>query len=181
MGRPTKLDEQTQRLILVGIRLGLTYADAAQAAGIHRSTFHRWIAKGNTAKRGKFCDFRDTLERANAEAQMITAKVVHDAAKGGQEITETRRVEKADGAIEKTTITKKALPDWKAAALILERRFSESWGRRDSLKVEVDWRRELTQMGVDPDEAVNQVVEVLRSFRTSDTGDIASSDEAITV
>ena len=53
MGRPTKLDERTQRLILVGIRLGLTYNDAAQAAGVHRSTFHRWIAKGKTAKRGK--------------------------------------------------------------------------------------------------------------------------------
>ena len=180
MGRPTKLDEQTQRLILVGIRLGLKYEEAAQAAGICEATFYNWINRGKQAKSGKFLGFLESLKRSNAEAQMVTAKIVHDAAKGGKEIIETRTVTRADGSQEITVTEKVALPDWRAAALILERRFSESWGRRDSLKVEVDWRRELTQMGVDPDEAVNQVVEVLRSFRTSDTGDIASSDEAIT-
>ena len=181
MGRPTKLDEQTQRLILVGIRLGLTYSDAAQAAGIHRSTFHRWIAKGNKARRGKFCDFCDTLSRVNAEAQMVTAKVVHDAAKGGQPIKETRTVIRADGSQEITVTEKVSQPDWRAAALILERRFPESWGRRDSLKVEVDWRQELTQIGVDPDEAVNQAVEVLRTLRSDETSNIDSGHEAITI
>ena len=74
----------------------------------------------------------------------MTAKIVHDAAKGGIPVKETRTVTRADGSQEITVTEKVSQPDWRAAALILERRFPESWGRRDSLKVEVDWRKELT-------------------------------------
>ena len=179
--RPTKLDEHTQRLILVGIRLGLTYEDAAQAAGLHRSTFHRWVAKGKSAQRGKFCDFCDALERANAEAQLTLAKLIHDAARGGQPITETRTVTRADGSVETTVTEKAASPDWRAAALILERRFPDQWGRRDALKVEVDWRQELQEIGVDPDAIVNQTVELLRAVRANDASDSLGSREAIEV
>ena len=138
MGRPTKLDNRTKNLIFIGVRLGLTYADAAQAAGIHRSTFHRWIAKGKSAKSGVYRDFCDALDKANAEAQVLNAKIIHDSARGGQPIKETRTVTRADGSQEITVTEKTALPDWRAAALILERRFSESWGKRDSLKTNLE-------------------------------------------
>ena len=181
MGRPTKLDERTKNLILIGIRLGLTYDDAAQAAGISYRTFANWMQKGREAKSGKFFQFFHALKRANAEAQMINAKIVHDAAKGGIPIKETRTVIRADGSQEVTVTEKVAQPDWRAGAMILERRFPDSWGRRDSLKVEIDWRKELTQIGVDPDEAVNQAVEVLRTLRSDETSNIDSGHEAITI
>lgn len=138
MGRPTKLCDRTKGLILVGIRLGLTYEDAAQAAGVHRSTFHRWMQKGKSAKSGVYRDFCDALERANAEGQIINAKIVHDAAKGGQPIKETRTVTRANGTQETTVTERVAQPDWRCSAWILERRFTESWGRRDSLKTNLE-------------------------------------------
>jgi hypothetical protein len=104
--------------------------------------------------------------------------MIHDAAKGGQDVIETRIVEKADGTIEKTTIQKKASPDWRAAALILERRFPESWGRRDSLKVDVSWRQELQALGVDPDEAIDYTTELLRAIADRSASALERSDDA---
>lgn len=164
MARPTKLDDRTQSLILVGVRLGLTYEDAAQAAGIHYRTLALWMAKGKTATRGQFFQFFQALTRAKQEAQLTLAKQIHDAARGGQMLKETRTTTHSDGSVETVVIERQSPPDWRAAALILERRYPESWGRRDSLKVDVSWRQELQALGVDPDEALDYTTELLRAI-----------------
>jgi hypothetical protein len=139
------------------------------------------MAKGKFSRRGKFCEFCEALERANAEAQLALAKLIHDAARGGQPIKETRTVTRADGSIETTVTEKTAAPDWRAAALMLERRFPAQWGRKDAVKVEVDWRQELQQIGVDPDAIVNQTVELLRGLRADDASHPLGSGEAIEI
>lgn len=161
MARPTKLDDRTQNLILVGVRLGLTYTDAAQAAGVSYRTFARWVQKGQTAKSGKFWHFCHALERAKAEMQLTMAKVVHDAAKGGQPIKETRTVERADGTVEKTTVEKTASSDWRAALAVLERKSPETWGRRQAVKIEVDWRASLEAAGYDSEAIFEQLVDAV--------------------
>jgi len=181
MARPSKLDDRTKNFILVGVRLGLTYEDAAQAAGISPATFYNWQRRGRHAKQGQFLEFLEALTRAKQEAQLTLAKQLHDAAKGGQPLKETRTTTRPDGGVETVVIERQAPADWRAAALILERRYAERWGRRDSLKVFVDWRQELQQMGVDPDEAVRRAVELLRTLREADASDPLGSDEAIEV
>jgi hypothetical protein len=42
MSRPTKFTPETVHGILAGIRAGLPYRLAAEAAGVSESTFHQW-------------------------------------------------------------------------------------------------------------------------------------------
>lgn len=170
MARPTKLDERTQSLILVGVRLGLTYEDAARAAGICEATFYNWTSRGKKARRGKFLEFFESLTRAKGGAQLTLAKQIHDAAKGGQMLKETRTTTHPDGSVETVVIERQIPADWRAAALILERRYPETWGRRDSLKVDVSWRQELQALGVDPDEAIDYTTELLRAIADRQAG-----------
>ena len=57
MGRPTKLNEQTQKRFIDGLRLGLTYKLAASYAGIDISTFHLWMQKGREQSEGIYSDY----------------------------------------------------------------------------------------------------------------------------
>ena len=37
-----------------------------RVAGINETTFYRWLKRGATAKSGKFCRFRQSLEESEA-------------------------------------------------------------------------------------------------------------------
>ena len=74
---------------------------------------------------------------AREYSQLLNAKVVYGATKGGQPIKETRTVTRSDGSQEITVTEKVSQPEWRASAWILERRFTESWGRCDILKGEL--------------------------------------------
>lgn len=67
-GRPTKLTPAVQRRILKAIEAGCTIEHAAQAAGIHKATLHRWRQQGAEAKTGILRDFCDALEIAEGKA-----------------------------------------------------------------------------------------------------------------
>lgn len=58
-GRPTKYDDAIVKLIVNGIRAGLTNKDAALVAGINETTLIRWEKK--------YANFADQLTRARAE------------------------------------------------------------------------------------------------------------------
>jgi hypothetical protein len=71
MPRP-KLDVAlTQRLVDL-IRAGNYLEVAATAAGIHRSTLHRWMRLGRGQKRGRYRKFLSAVEKAQAEASPVT-------------------------------------------------------------------------------------------------------------
>jgi len=53
MGRP-KLDPATMQKIVDLIRAGNYLEVAATAAGIHRSTLHRWMKHGRDQERGRY-------------------------------------------------------------------------------------------------------------------------------
>ena len=67
-GRKTLLDATTEREIVNAIRAGAYDWVAAQAAGIARSTFYDWMARGRVGER-PFSDFSDKVARARAEAR----------------------------------------------------------------------------------------------------------------
>jgi hypothetical protein len=107
VGRP-KLDPAlTQRLVDL-IRAGNYLEVAATAAGIHRSTLHRWMRLGRGQKRGRFHKFLTAVQKAQAES------------------------ESRDVAI----IAKAASDDWKAAAWRLERKQPRRYGPRVGVMVQ---------------------------------------------
>lgn len=103
MARPTKLTPETTKKLCNAIQLGATYAMACKYAGVSYGRFREWIKKGESANRGKFHEFSETIKAAEGKATVQWLAKIEQAAN--------------DGA-------------WQAAAWKLERRYPESYGRQ---------------------------------------------------
>ena len=68
MARPTVLNEQVYQKLLEALRGGAFDWVAAEAAGIHRSTFYEWMARGEQGERTWAVFAREVL-RARAQAR----------------------------------------------------------------------------------------------------------------
>ncbi|MEO6326233.1 MAG: hypothetical protein ABIT01_13300 [Thermoanaerobaculia bacterium] len=116
MGRPPK--EITPELlaeILEAIKLGVPASSAAIAAGVSRTVFHEWLAKGRAERdahgsKSEFADFADAIEKARAEFVRTNVRLV-------QKAGET---------------------SWQAAMTLLERRDPENFGRRETIAGDKD-------------------------------------------
>lgn len=127
MARPSKIDDTILlpdgkggssprirwEVIVERVRAG-SYAEVAAAStGIGRTTYYRWLELGEdrwvdgelVRARPQYRGFRDAIDRAAAEAEMIA--VAH--------------------------VQRAAADDWRAAMTYLERRAPERWRRRDTV------------------------------------------------
>ncbi|HEV2773893.1 MAG TPA: hypothetical protein VGV57_13895 [Thermoleophilaceae bacterium] len=111
MARPTKLTSEVSERIVRAIRAGNYPEVAAGHAGIHAATYYRWMERGalegEAGEDDPYRQFRSEVERAIADSEAAEVGLVIKAARDG---------------------------DWRAAAWLLERRFSDRWGRRDRLE-----------------------------------------------
>ena len=103
MARPTKLTPEIQQKIGNGVSLGLTYALAANSAGVTYQSFNSWMSKGKIDKSGKYFEFTQHIQKCNADAAKNCLEKLNEAAKAG---------------------------NCTVCMWILERRFSEDFGRR---------------------------------------------------
>ena len=110
MARPTKLTPGTQKLIGDGVSLGLIYSLAASAAGVTYQTFNQWMKLERDSTSGKYFDFHKHIEQKNAEGALRILQRLNDEAKAG---------------------------NCQVCMWILERRFSEDFGRRVYKKTNV--------------------------------------------
>jgi len=110
VARPSKLTPDIQKRIGDNIALGLTYSLAAEAAGITYKTFNDWMNKGKTEKSGKYSQFYLHVQKCNANAAKVLLERINEAAKSG---------------------------NTQMCTWILERRFSEYFGRRIYRKTNV--------------------------------------------
>ncbi len=102
MGRPSKLTPEVTKRLTEAIRAGNYYEAACAYAGIHYSTFRKWMQKGETAKSGKFREFFEAVTRAEYEAE-----------------------------VRMVALWQKHMPeDYRAIRDFLERRYPDRWGRR---------------------------------------------------
>lgn len=102
-GRPSKLDQHTQDIIIVCLLHGLTHSDAVRQAGIHPKTFLRWLRKGQAAKSGQYYDFYVRVQKAEAEAHSVWMDRVNN---GWTETRIKQRVNKDGEVISETIETK---------------------------------------------------------------------------
>jgi hypothetical protein len=111
VARPTKLTPEVVKKIVLAINAGNYAKVAAQMAGIGETTYYRWLElseKPNARK--EYREFRESIERAEAEAEVIALTRVRQAADNG---------------------------DWKAAGWFLERKHGDRWGRNDKIRQEI--------------------------------------------
>lgn len=129
MARPTKLTDALQQSIVARITSGNYSEVSAESLGIHRATYFRWMAKGRKQKRGGFRDFFDCIKKARASDQVENVARIKCAAKGGS-LIEQKTITKPDGT--SITTRKYSRPEWTAAAWLLERKYPNLWGLRNS-------------------------------------------------
>jgi transposase len=83
MARPSKLTPDITKQIGDSVSLGLTYALAAESAGITYKTFNDWMNKGKTEKSGKYSPFYLHVQKCNADAAKVLLERINEAAKAG--------------------------------------------------------------------------------------------------
>ena len=110
MARPSKLSPDITKRIGENIALGLPYSLAAEAAGITYQTFNEWHKKGKNSKYGEYFEFYKFIQKCNANAAKKCLERLNEAAKAG---------------------------NCTVCMWILERRFSEDFGRRQYRKMDV--------------------------------------------
>ena len=110
-GRKSKLDSERQKKLLSAIRMGNDKKVACAVAGISEATLYRWLELAQKKNaRAELREFRESLERAEAEAEVIKVGRINQAADNGR---------------------------WQAAAWWLERKHPERWGQQTKIKAEV--------------------------------------------
>ena len=110
-GRKSKLDDTRREKLLKAIRVGNDKKVACALAGISETTLYRWLELAQKKNaRAELREFRELLERAEAEAEVLKVSRIAQAADNGR---------------------------WQAAAWWLERKHPERWGQQTKIKAEV--------------------------------------------
>jgi hypothetical protein len=109
-GRPGRRSQCTPELtekFCEVIRAGNYMETAARVCGVPEDLVRVWMHRGGKQASGKFHDFANAVGQALAESEMGMVQIIQGQAKAS----------------------------WKAAAWYLERRFSERWGKKESVNV----------------------------------------------
>jgi hypothetical protein len=67
VGRPSALTPEVKEKILNEIKMGATYTDAAQLAGLSPATIGQWIEKGRAGTKKEYVEFVRELDLARVE------------------------------------------------------------------------------------------------------------------
>lgn len=86
-GRSTRLTEEVHTKIVNAVRNGNYLETAAAFAGISKQTLHMWLNRGAVANPTRadkvYVEFRDAIERAQAEAEIRDVLTISRAAQEG--------------------------------------------------------------------------------------------------
>jgi hypothetical protein len=134
MARPSKLTPKIKQQIGENVSLGLTYALSAESAGITYQTFNDWMNKGKNSKSGKYFEFYKHIQKCNVDGALKWLLYLKGADDAG---------------------------NCQVCMLILERRFSEDFGRRVYRKMNVvseNKNENVEVIAKDADEIRNEIL-----------------------
>jgi len=142
-----KLDVAVTQKICDLLRAGNFIDVAADAAGVHRTTVHRWLRTGRGQKKGRYKRFFDAVEKAQAEAE----------------------------ARDVALIAKAASTDWRAAAWRLERKAPRRYGARVQISVqeEVDSILDRLEQDLEP----GLFAKVVESITSREQGELPAATD----
>jgi hypothetical protein len=83
MARPSKLTPDITKRIGDGVSLGLTYALAAESAGITYQTLNQGMQRGKNSTSGEYIEFYKFIQKCNADAAKKLLERLNNAADAG--------------------------------------------------------------------------------------------------
>lgn len=130
-GRPPELTPEVQAKIVKAITAGAPRRIAAISSGIGEKTLYTWLSRGKRDRKGKYRQFRQAVEAAEADCISRYVAVIKDAA-GPRKVRTTKVIRTPEG--DRTEVIEKDEIDWGAAAWFLERRTDEFADHRREVK-----------------------------------------------
>ncbi len=137
----SKLTPDVQRIIVEGLRKGLTMKRVCNLVKVSSSTILKWLKWGEQNKSEKHINFYNECKLAEVQCEESCINVVRKAIDGDLESTKTKKIYSKDKDTgvryvhaEEVVKTKNA-PSWTAAMTFLERKYPDRWGRYDRLTV----------------------------------------------
>lgn len=124
MARPTKYKPEYARIAQKMARLGATDIEVADALGIVKDTFYRWVSDRK--------EFSDSLKLGKAESDKRVERSLYSRANGYEHDEIDIRV--CDGQIVQTPIRKHYPPDPTSMIFWLKNRKPEEWRDKQDLE-----------------------------------------------
>jgi hypothetical protein len=142
MARPTKLDQELQKKITDAIQSGVDKKVAAAMVNIGEATLYRWLKDAEAPDASiELQEFRESIERAEAEAEVIKVARITQAANNG---------------------------NWKAASWWLERKHPQRWSETKKLQTEITGA-DGGPIKISIEDAKKAVLDALQEGITNDT------------
>lgn len=188
-GRRSKLDK-VQKQLIAALKTGATIADVCAHVGIAQSTYYAWLERGATEPDSAFSEFLEAATRAQLDAKVTAIGTLKSAmlpyrekSRRVETFTETRLDKHGEPyEYKKETVTETVSiynGDWHAAIEFLKRRHPDEWGD----KLDIDWRKELADAGLNPDEQLDSLTQqfvsaLQRGAERPDAGSAESGESA---
>lgn len=150
-GRPRLLSEEVEQRLVAASRTGVAVELAAEMAGVSRSSFLGWMARGRAEVEAResgadqdpdeeeYVVLYEKVRTARATAAARAMMNIRRVADGGivTKVTTRKFRDSVTGEIVEETVEDRTSPDWRADAWYLERQHREYYGKDAIVAVEI--------------------------------------------
>ncbi len=150
-GRPRLLSEEVEARLVAASRTGVAVELAAEMAGVSRSSFLGWMARGRAeveareagelprADEEEYAALYSKVRTARATAAARAMANIRRVADGGivTKVTTRKFRDSVTGEIVEETTEDRTAPDWRADAWYLERQHRDFYGKDAVVAVEI--------------------------------------------
>jgi transposase len=151
-GRPRLLSDEVEARLVGASRTGVAVELAAEMAGVSRSTFLAWMARGRTEIEAReaggnpdpdeeeYAALYEKVRTARATAATRAMMNIRRVADGGivTKVTTRKFRDSVTGDIIEETVEDRTPPDWRADAWYLERQHREHYGKDAIVAIEIN-------------------------------------------
>ena len=151
-GRPRLLSEEVEARLVGASRTGVAVELAAEMAGVSRSAFLAWMARGRAEVEAReageepdpdeeeYAVLYEKVRTARATAAARAMMNIRRVADGGivTKVTTRKFRDSVTGEIVEETVEDRTAPDWRADAWYLERQHREHYGKDAIVAVEIN-------------------------------------------